>query len=340
MHKSTYLGQCQVRHPQFQRDLLAFRRQFPLLLERSSERAYVPSRAPSRWFEFVALPYCYVMVIPRTFDALPRLRSMETMRFGKRLFPESGERYFRALAISSSAYEQAWTALRHKWPSVPEAFLLYGRMSDAHRPSLLIPSEPFSQKAWTDQVSHAAHATKLMIPIYEDTTLEEVTSLWKQHIQPLKKWVYREPEEAPEAGDGEQGPAHQAQRPARRQRPDQYEKRLEVWDAYQAFGNFVEVAKSLRQRPSTVKSTYIQASRDIYGSSEKPRRGRHGRLLEGYDPATHMQRCPICRSATTENEFCAQTRAYINQDYRAQRERPHSHDQLERLPHARSGSHS
>jgi hypothetical protein len=39
-----------------------------------------------------------------------------------------------------------------------------------------------------------------MIPIYEDTTEEEVAILWKQRIQHLKRLVYREPEEA--LGDG------------------------------------------------------------------------------------------------------------------------------------------
>jgi hypothetical protein len=343
MEKSVYLGECQLRHPQFQRDLLAFHQQFPPLFTWAQNRPFRHREGPPRWlqdfFQFRKIPPRSLKVVPKTFHALPYLGGSyiwicaDRLGYPQEIRPESGKRYFQILLIKPSTWKHAWAALRSQWPNVYEPFLRYCSMSDLHRLSLLVPGVPFSLDAWLEQVSRAARGAKLMIPIYEDTTLEEVTSLWKRYIQPLnlKRWVYWEPEEASEAGDDEQGPAHQAKRPMRRHRPDQYEIRLQVWDAYERFQSFVDVARWLKQRPTTVKAIYVQASRDIFGTSETPPRTQRQRVLAGFDPATHMQTCETCKKANTDSEFCAQAEAYINQDNRSQRERPYSPEPLDRL---------
>ena len=103
MHKSTYLGHCQLRHPHLQRDLLVFHQQFPALFKRGRKRPFKYLGAPPRWlqdvFEFTEIPPSYLKVVPQTFNALPYLHSMEIAlcadRFGypQWISPESGKRF-------------------------------------------------------------------------------------------------------------------------------------------------------------------------------------------------------------------------------------------------------
>jgi hypothetical protein len=264
--------------------------------------------------------------VPQTFNALLYLHTIamcsHQLGYPKRLHPDSDKKYFQILLIKPSTWKHAWAALRDRWPKVYEPFLRYCHLSDLHRPPLLVPSEPFSQEGWIEQTSRAAHAAKLMIPIYEDTTLDEVTSLWKQYIPNLKEWVYREPEKAPEAGDDELIPDHQAKRAVRRQRPDQYEMRLKVWDAYQQYANFSDVAQFVGRPRSTVQGIYLQVSCDILGALTGITRTRKQRFLQGFDPRTHTEQCTVCRRASSIEEMCMPARTYAAQDEQSQRERP------------------
>jgi hypothetical protein len=162
--------------------------------------------------------------------------------------------------------------------------------------------EPFSQEAWTASVARAALDVKLMIPVYADTTLEEWISLWKSRIPLLKEEVYPN-SHAPQVLS--------PQRSTRRKRPEQYAKRLRVWDVVQECPTFAQAAKRLRMKESTLKGVYMMAARDILGApdSRKPRE----RVLAGFDPQTHSA-CTICQKAQRFEELCPQARAYASQD--------------------------
>ena len=112
--------------------------------------------------------------------------------------------------------------------------------------------------------------------------------------------------------------------PKRHARPDQYARRLTVWDVYQKCPNFVQAATSLGMPPTTFKRIYAMAQRDILGVIEN-KRIRQKRFLSSFDPQKHFHGCPICLEAQTAEAMCEQARAYITQDHVSQRERPFSH---------------
>lgn len=313
--KDKYYAECLIRHPELRKDLLAFHQQFPPLFKRTHQWG----KTLSGWLQKLMRkqgPDCIILV-PETFADIARLYSpllvneLRVAGYGRRLLPQDGQRDYALMQISPAQWREAWETLRCTWPKVPEPFLWYGTLSEAYRPSLLVPNEPFSAQEWSEQLTCAAAGSKLIIPIYPETTLDDIERLWKD-VQHLKDWVYR-----PSSEDHPQPDPNMGDEPAntrgkkRRERPTQYTKRLQVWDAVQECGTFAQAARRLRMKESTLKGVYIMAARDILGKPD-PRNPRE-RVLADFDPTKHRD-CPTCKAARCLEEMCPQARAYASQD--------------------------
>lgn len=98
--------------------------------------------------------------------------------------------------------------------------------------------------------------------------------------------------------------------PARRRRSDKADSNLKVFDLASQGQTFSQIAKELHQRPSTIKSAYLVASRNIFG---KPLRKKQAPIAS-FDPHKHTEKCPICPEARRVEELCPQARSYANQD--------------------------
>lgn len=104
----------------------------------------------------------------------------------------------------------------------------------------------------------------------------------------------------------------------RRRRLDMVDFHLRVFDLAVNGDTFSQIAKQLKRYPSTVKSAYLAACRNIFGPVEKPR--KKTLPLVDFDPSTHMELCSTCQKAQALEEFCSQARLYACQDTKAQRE--------------------
>jgi hypothetical protein len=107
----------------------------------------------------------------------------------------------------------------------------------------------------------------------------------------------------------------------KRQRTDTADMGLAVFEKVMEDVTFAEIATTLRRPVSTVKSAYLTTARKIFGSA--PPRRKRDMPVEGFDRANHdFQTCKVCKHAQRPEDFCGPARAYINQDYVSQRERP------------------
>jgi hypothetical protein len=160
-------------------------------------------------------------------------------------------------------------------------------------------------REWLAELTRLANAPEVrgFIPIYEGITQKDLHDALRRFEAEEARWNRLRPK----------------LRTKRRQRPDQYEVRLQIWDAYYNCGSFAAVAQTLRRRPSTIKGSFLQASRDILGTITLPER-RTNRLLQGFDPATHMQYCPRCQQAIRTEDLCLPALTYARQDERSLRE--------------------
>jgi len=112
-------------------------------------------------------------------------------------------------------------------------------------------------------------------------------------------------------------------RPRQRRRLDKLEPYLKVYDLAEKGESYGAIAKTLKRRVSTVKSAYLAASRNIFGTAKMPR--KRALSLASFDPNAHVQRCPTCQRAQKFEEMCAQSRLYAGQETKGQRE-PTGHD--------------
>ncbi len=110
---------------------------------------------------------------------------------------------------------------------------------------------------------------------------------------------------------------HKRTRPRQRRRLDKVETYLKVYDLAEKGESYGAIAKALKRRVSTVKSAYLAASRNIFGSAKMPR--KRALPLASLDPDTHVQRCPTCQRAQNFEEMCAQARLYTGQETKGQR---------------------
>lgn len=105
-----------------------------------------------------------------------------------------------------------------------------------------------------------------------------------------------------------------------RRRLDKLDSQLAVFDRAQQGQKFRDIAKALGRRLSTVKSAYLAASRNIFGSGRA--RPKKRLPLEGFDAEDHAQKCPQCRQAQAFEEMCTKAKLYAGQDVRGRDELP------------------
>jgi hypothetical protein len=108
--------------------------------------------------------------------------------------------------------------------------------------------------------------------------------------------------------------------PRKRQRIDKADFEIVVYDEVIKGEPFPAIANRLGRPVSSVKSAYLAACKNIFGSAP-PRRKRHMPLV-GFSPNDHVRSCNVCSSAQRPEDMCSPARAYGNQDYVSLKERP------------------
>jgi hypothetical protein len=99
----------------------------------------------------------------------------------------------------------------------------------------------------------------------------------------------------------------------RRRRPDKIDFYLAVHDQAVAGKSFREIATTLDQPVSTVKTAFFVACGHIFGSQEGvPTKSQL--LIRSIDPDAHGTQCRECRDASTVEAMCSLARAYVSQD--------------------------
>lgn len=109
-------------------------------------------------------------------------------------------------------------------------------------------------------------------------------------------------------------------RPRGRRRPDKVDFYLQVFDLAEQAETFPAIAKALTAPPSTVKSAFLAARRNIFGTMTAAASSKKELPLADFRRDEHVQTCPTCRSAERFEDMCSRTRAYAFQDHESQRE--------------------
>jgi hypothetical protein len=104
----------------------------------------------------------------------------------------------------------------------------------------------------------------------------------------------------------------------KKRRLDKTDFYLQVFDLAESGTTFRSIAAKLASKPSTVKSAYLRASRNIFGPERGP--SKKSAPHNDIDSATHVAKCPECGKAQKVEELCAKARGWANQDYKSQRE--------------------
>jgi len=111
----------------------------------------------------------------------------------------------------------------------------------------------------------------------------------------------------------------------KRQRADKADADLAVYDLVLNGETFGTIARKVNRPVSSVKSAYLAACQNIFGSAPPPR--KRGAPLFGFEnPGTHVENCKACKAAGRPEEMCAQARSFYSQDHVSQRERPAGRD--------------
>jgi hypothetical protein len=98
--------------------------------------------------------------------------------------------------------------------------------------------------------------------------------------------------------------------PRGRRRLDHVRLHLEVFDRAADGETFASIAATVRRKPSTIKTAYLTACRNIFGSrTVLPKRRAP---LAGFDPKGHCEHCSTCSGARSPEEMCGRARAYAS----------------------------
>jgi len=111
---------------------------------------------------------------------------------------------------------------------------------------------------------------------------------------------------------------HSREHPRGRRRPKQVDFYLRVFDLAEAGETFRTISITLKRRPSTVKSAFLAARRNIFGSAPAP--SKKALPIANFDRDIHIQKCSVCTKAEKFEEMCLQARRYALQDHKSQRE--------------------
>jgi hypothetical protein len=117
----------------------------------------------------------------------------------------------------------------------------------------------------------------------------------------------------------------------KRHRLDKATFYIKVFDQASEGKTFREIARSLKEPVSTVKSAFLTIRRSIFElapiAKEKTESGqlipnKKDVVLTNFDPDRHNTMCQTCKNAAAFEEMCAKARAYAYQDQVSLRELP------------------
>lgn len=308
MNKLEYRRECLKRNPTLQRDIVTFHQEFPPVF------AWDPKQCKQfpEWLKSILEPSGIIDAFgnplyigkPQKFEDLETLNSIQIEGF-RRLMIGEGKYYEAVEAVKKKKkepykdeYGRALRTLLEKWPKVNESTFLHA-IFEPYRPPVIVSlfnQGKFDKAELKKQFNRIGGKlkVKIWIPIYEDTSLNDLD--WK-HISMLQELVYGI---------------------KRKSRPDLYERKLKVWDTYQTVKNFSKVSRMLKLPRTTVITLYIVVVKDILGFV--PAGTNKEKRAAGIDISSHIATCSRCQNAKTADDFCAVTRAYVDQDYVALRE--------------------
>lgn len=107
-------------------------------------------------------------------------------------------------------------------------------------------------------------------------------------------------------------------RSRQRQRPDKVDFYLKIYDLAERGDTFGVIAKALKKRVSTVKSAFLTARRNIFGSAAAPT--KKSVPLADFNKYRHFDQCSVCKAAERFEEMCPAARLYTLQDHESQRD--------------------
>jgi glutaredoxin len=143
-----------------------------------------------------------------------------------------------------------------------------------------------------DDLTRMAEKVRIWIPIYEDTSKDDVN--WEE-IAGLQNLFYGE-----------------------KKRQGNYVMKLRIWDLMTQVQNYTETGRRLGLSRSTVQEIHKSVFKDIMGTSLK------GKLREkrvaGVNPRSHFAECPQCSKANNADQYCSIGRNLSEKDDGAQRE--------------------
>jgi hypothetical protein len=164
------------------------------------------------------------------------------------------------------------------------------------RSDLVVSDYPVTKGATSSMranLTRKADEVKIWIPIYEDTSRDDVN--WEE-IAGLQNSIYgvrKQPKET------------------------KYLRKLRVWDMYSKTKNYAEVGRRLASPRTTVEELYISVFKDIMGTIPQ------GKLREKRAIGTsenHFEECQVCKSAKRPKDLCPAGRALVDINCASQRE--------------------
>jgi len=308
MTKLEYQQECLKRNPSLKGDVLTFHQQFPPVF------AWEPKRSNQNlpeWLRSILEPSGIIDVSgnalyvgrPQKIEDLKTLHSMRIQVEGFQILMVGEGKYYDAVKAVKAKKEEPYNdeyagdlrTLLRKWPGVNRTTFVHG-IFEPYRPPLLVSGFPLNGGTLgvlKADLNRLADKVKIWIPVYEDTSSDDVD--WGK-IAGLQAFIYGM---------------------KRRARNDGYSRKLEIWDTYQELKNCAAVGRKLNLPRTTVEEKYISVFKDIMGINP-PRKLRDKRAAG--TPKNHFQECTKCNSATRFEDMCPAGWALVNQDHVSQRE--------------------
>ena len=184
-------------------------------------------------------------------------------------------------------WRESLRVLRQHWPAVGDEVFKTGWLTDAHRPRVLVPNQPFDPSLWQEQAGRTALSVRLLIPIYPDTVSQDID--WRE-IKWLQSLAY--------------------DRPLPRTHEKVLPTRLKTYDLYRQHRSFKKVSRQMEIPRTTVKHHFMMACRDIIGAV--PAGSIKERRAFDFDPQ-HVAQCARCSRADSVEQFCGTGQAFVKQ---------------------------
>jgi hypothetical protein len=184
---------------------------------------------------------------------------------------------------------------------INEASIRWPMIEAQSRPAIMTCSIPFNLEEWGKNLLRLARAAKIVIPIYENTSRDDIN--W-EYIVALQKENYGT---------------------KLRSTPGRYELKIKVWDTVKKMGgNFSRTARELEKPLSTVRDLYDAVHKDILGYYPTKRKKSPIKEITLEEANAHVRGCSRCQKVMDPGQMCEPfgrvIESYINQDEVKQKE--------------------